>query len=95
MDGGDVMVHCSNCEAPLAELWVTRPEMSIKTEVVAECPHCGDKSYIVELEGKFHLGHTDVTTVVNIEMESERDDDGNLVQKVLFKTVKGDEPYET
>lgn len=94
LDGGDVFVYCSECNAPLAELWITRPEMKIKSEVVAECPHCGDKSYITELQGKFHLGQTECTSIVNQELEMDTLADGTLLQKILLKTVKGDEPYE-
>ena len=93
-DGGSVFVYCSNCNAPLAELWITRPEMQIKSEVVAECPHCGDKSYITELYGKFHLGQTDYTSIINQALEIETLEDGMLVQKILLKTVKGDKAYE-
>ena len=93
-DGGDIFVKCSECGAPLAELWITRPEMKIRSEVTADCPHCGDKSFIVELEGKFHLGQTDFTAIVDQELNMDRDDDGMLVQKIHLKTEKGDTPYE-
>jgi hypothetical protein len=93
LDGGDVFVKCSNCDAPLAECWITRPEMKIKSRIVADCPHCGDKSFITEVAGKFHLGQTEFTAIVDQKLEMEYEDEV-LVQHIHLLTEKGDKPYE-
>lgn len=60
-DGGTVIVKCSNCKAPLAEFWITRPNEEFTWKVVVKCPHCGDKSYKTKISGGLHYGPTDFT----------------------------------
>ncbi len=55
-DGGHVYVSCSNCDACLMDIWITRPNETEVWNVIAECPFCGDKSYMVEIHGGFHPG---------------------------------------
>lgn len=62
-DGGKHVIECSNCGAPLAEVWVTQPELRYRWKLRAKCCHCGDASFIVKINGGFDLGSTDYTII--------------------------------
>lgn len=53
------VLHCSNCNSPLVDIWVIGEGPTHK--VRAKCPHCGDKSYFKEVNGRFNMGNTDYT----------------------------------
>lgn len=55
-DGGHTLLKCSNCEAILMDVWVTRPHESEEYRLRASCPFCGDKSFITKVKGGFHYG---------------------------------------
>lgn len=62
-DGGHVYIPCSNCDAILMDVWRTMPDAinphTGKTffwQLSANCPFCGDKSYLIPVEGIFHPG---------------------------------------
>lgn len=62
-DGGHVIIRCSVCNKPLADIWRTRPEMkdprtgkAFEWKFVAECCYCGNESYITTVLGGFHIG---------------------------------------
>jgi hypothetical protein len=68
-DGGHVILRCSKCNKPLADIWRTRPsEVDPRTnklfewKFVAECCYCGDKSYITTILGGLHVGGYGVNT---------------------------------
>jgi DNA-directed RNA polymerase subunit RPC12/RpoP len=50
-DGGHIFLTCSNCKSKLVDIWVTSPQIKAKFKYQANCPFCGDKSYIKEVEG--------------------------------------------
>lgn len=50
-DGGHVYLSCSDCQALLMDLWVTRPHEDEAWLYSANCPWCGDKSFPVEVKG--------------------------------------------
>lgn len=54
--GGHVIVSCSSCRAGLMDIWRTRPHEPHTWKVQANCPFCGDKSFVVEVQGGFHNG---------------------------------------
>ncbi len=56
-DGGKTRIHCSNCNEPLVDVWVTRPSQKITTEMTVQCSLCGDKSFKHSFEGRYHLGN--------------------------------------
>lgn len=101
-DGGHVYVRCSNCEAILMDLWKTLPkngEKEIKWKVRANCPFCGDKSFVHDVEGVFHKGgygkvkeddpNDDFPSTV---IESEECVDGVFMFKIL-KANENAKPY--
>lgn len=62
-DGGHVIVRCSNCNAGLLDIWRTLPHAVnprtgkvFQWKVRANCPFCGDRSFVTEVEGVFHVG---------------------------------------
>ena len=79
-------LNCANCNAPLVEIMVTRPDEDINFKMQADCPHCGDKSFIKTFKGGFHYGSTEYTTVVSF---------GDLNDEVLIiKTAKGEKAWK-
>ena len=84
-DGGHVILKCSNCDAPLINLWITTPNLETEMPVQADCPHCGDHSFKQTINGGFHIGSTDYT----VHIDSETLDD-----RVLFKTHKGSKEWK-
>ncbi len=60
-DGGHVHPSCSNCDALLMDIWVTRPNDPFRWKVRCNCPFCGDDSFTVEVRGGFHYGGYGVT----------------------------------
>jgi hypothetical protein len=70
-DGGKTILNCKNCEAPLAEVWITLPDDKIFTEILAECPHCKSKSFKKKFYGAYHLGHTEYTTMIDFKLEGD------------------------
>lgn len=66
----DFTFVCSNCEAPLAECWLKEKQSDAK-KLKAECPHCGDQSFVKEVSSEFFLGSTDYTCIDSLEEESD------------------------
>lgn len=55
-DGGHTYLSCSDCQAWLYEIWITRPGEQSSWKVKATCPYCGDGSFVEEIKGGFHHG---------------------------------------
>ena len=91
-DGEHIILECSNCKAPLVDIWVTQPDLILKSKLRAECAHCGDKSFEKEVSGGFHLGSTDYSEISDVKYLN-ANFEGTLVtnQDVLITTVKGKE----
>ena len=88
-DGEHVILSCFNCEAPLADIWITHPEEILTSKVKAKCDHCGKASFVKTVKGRFHLGSTDYSTVSNIESENMEMLEGILIsQQIIIHTGK-------
>ncbi len=81
-DDGHVIIECSACGAPLVDCWITKKKFDIQTKIIADCPHCGDKSFEQTIGGGFHLGITDYTVLVDQTIN----DDNN---QIYIETAKG------
>jgi hypothetical protein len=62
-DGGHVVLSCSACGRPLVDVWVVKPDALDPTtggpfvwHLRAECCYCGDRSFPVEVRGRWALG---------------------------------------
>lgn len=55
-NGGHVYPRCSNCQALLMDVFITRPHESDVWKIRAKCPWCGDHSFIETFKGGFHPG---------------------------------------
>lgn len=88
-DGEHVYFDCSNCGKKLAEVWITQPNFNLTSHIVVECVYCGDKSFKKEVKGAFHIGHTDKTTIDDIDYGLITDEDGKLVQDVVLRVKVG------
>ena len=85
----DLRIECSNCEAPLAEVWVHNPEVNRNTKFKVYCPHCDDWSFQKEAKGEFYLGGTQYTSIESIEEENVVYSGTNIVsQEIKVMTAK-------
>jgi len=89
VDGNHTIVKCSMCKKKLCDAWVIQPSFKMKSKIVADCDYCGDKSYEVEVEGKFQLGVTDDSALVDIKHEFLDGSTPNMIyQKLKVKTKR-------
>ena len=91
-NGKKVIIKCSNCDEELVEIWIVRPNAEITSNIVAECPHCNDKSFMQTIDGQFCIGKVESgrTLLVNIPTTYDTSESGMLVQNILIKTEKGE-----
>ena len=75
----DFTFLCSNCDAPLADFW-EKPGESSTQKIRAMCPHCGDYSFVKEINSKFYIGATEYTSIESLEEKGEI---------LIIKTSKG------
>ena len=69
------VIRCSNCEKGLVDVWVTRPDFPIAQALRADCPFCNDQSYIVDIQGGFHLGPCDGVSITACNTDGSRYED--------------------
>lgn len=80
-------VQCSNCIAPLANLLQANPgTRGVAFKIVAECPHCGDRSFEYTVYGGFGLGNGGLS---NPEYPDDADED-IVYTDVIDQTWEGD-----
>lgn len=84
-EGKIVTLECINCSAPLVEIMVTRPDDPINFKFKANCPHCGDQSFIKTIQGGVHYSSTEYTTVVSFSDPAQ--------ELVTINTAKGEKPW--
>jgi hypothetical protein len=89
VDTEPIIIVCSNCGAKLATVKVTRPKAKIKSYIVAECCHCDDRSFKLEILGSFLIGGTDTTSIRDYPMETSSDSE-YFIQDITVKTKKYD-----
>jgi hypothetical protein len=83
----DCIIQCSNCKKDLCTIKITRPQAKIHSFVVAECPHCGDKSFKQEFFGSFCVGGSNSTNVIGYPMTTSSDKE-YFIQNITIKTQK-------
>lgn len=96
-DGGHIILECSNCNKPLVDILVVKPDAKredgsdIVWKCQAECCYCKDKSFMTEIKGIFRPGG-----IIKIDDKNE-DNYENIVDLadvqyednfVLFKTMR-------
>lgn len=87
VDTEPLIITCSNCGEKLTTIKVTRPKAKIKSYIIAECCHCGDKSFKSEIFGSFLIGGTDTTSIRDYPMETSSDST-YFIQDIIVKTKK-------
>ncbi len=85
VDGKHHLFRCSNCNAPLADLWVNFPSEEILWDFVAECCHCGDKSYKQTVHGSFFLGESEEVAEYTKVSDTDLDQDPIVIKTVQVK----------
>ena len=85
--GEKIVLRCSNCNTDLVEVWITRPDATLKTKIRAQCWRCGDSSYEKTINGLFHLGHVESEQSQISDVEADIiEQDGELLQIIKVKT---------
>jgi len=89
-DGEHTILKCSSCAAPLVDIWITKPEASVKFKMSAKCCFCEDKSFSKIITGIFHLGATNKTSIAHCESIDQDEDvlEGNVDLCYLIHTQK-------
>lgn len=94
VDAGHNIIYCSNCGAPLIDIWITNPKINMQIKIQAICGHCGDHSFVREINGQFHYGPAYINKSGNYDENGEcfsslelpiTDDEKELI---IFKTNK-------
>ena len=88
VDGEHVILQCSSCQENLVDIWITKPDVNIKMKMVASCGFCGDNSFSKIIEGSFHLGTTEKTSIARCESLDDEDvSQGKVAMSYLIHTV--------
>lgn len=82
-DGGHVYPACSNCDAILMDIFRTRPHEPETWKIKANCPFCGDASFITEIRGGFHCGGYGI-------LKKDDDSDDIPITTADFDRIDGD-----
>lgn len=75
----EIIIRCSSCNAPLASVRQFNPlnqrqVIPVKQKIIANCCHCGDKSWPLEIEGKIGVGNTEYSVASAVPSEVVIDD---------------------
>jgi ribosomal protein L37E len=81
-DGKHNNISCSACGESLVEIWVIRPEAEVTTDIIVECPFCGDASFPVRITGQYCIGYAEGSKARMTNMTI----DGDTLQKVRVHT---------
>lgn len=83
-DHGNHLLECSACGAPLLNVLLVDPEVDVTFKYRADCPHCGDHSFPLELTGQVYIGSSDYTV-----WDGHRDNNPDEPPDIVYlKTVK-------
>lgn len=90
VNGKHIILSCSRCRKKLCDLWLTQPDLDVHSKVIAYCDYCGDRSFEQEVHGKFHVGLTDDSGLVNVEHDfiDGPNDSTGIYQKMRVKTKR-------
>lgn len=91
-DGGHVILECSSCGRGLIDVFRTQPDAIdpltgdvFEWKLQAKCCFCGDRSYVAEVKGKFHIGgfgqikEEDPTTDIPETFPADTDEEGDVL----------------
>ena len=84
--GEVILLNCSNCRAPLCEIWTTESYLEKPIKISVDCPHCEDKSFEKTIKEKFFMGSTEFTDIEQIE--TIEDSDSFLIQTAKTSRIK-------
>ena len=77
-------IECSSCLRPLVKIQKKEDDASLNWKAKANCPYCGDSSFLFDFNGKFEYSGIEddgipKTMIVDIDTDEE---------KIIFKVVK-------
>jgi hypothetical protein len=85
-----IVIECSNCRAPLVEVIIVK-DTDEENKVVAECCHCGDKSFQTIIRGSKIYASTEYnhsTPEFVLKARQFSDDPIERTGEVLVRTKK-------
>lgn len=78
---------CSACDATLVDIWVVKPDLinpltgkPFVWRMQANCPFCGDQSYITEVVGKYFPGGY----AVSLDDEHENEIPSTILENINY-----------
>ncbi len=85
----EIHLTCSSCAAPLVDIIKRDDTISGKlSKLIANCPHCGDKSYVKTISGDFFIGHTDYTEYTGFQWDKIEYAPDNKTMRLCEVTVQ-------
>lgn len=80
------VIECSACGRELCDIWVYRPTIKLRSTIVAKCGHCGDKSFKVDVRGQFSVGHTEESSISDMQTDGLVNSGDAISQNVTIET---------
>jgi len=88
VDGEHRIIRCNRCSLNLIDIWITRPNMPMKTCVKAKCFQCDQETEKVIVSGAFEIGFTDDAQITDLEYDDEPSrESGGYTIAVTAKTA--------
>ena len=73
VDGDHVFISCPDCNSELVDIWKTKPSDRLtKVKVVCENKDCDGESWVYEIDGDFHVGCTENSTLMSFDQNDDQ-----------------------
>lgn len=87
-DGEHIFVKCRKCNKKLADIWRTKPNAPVVSKITGKCDYCGDSSFPLHIEGRFHIGITDDCSHKDIIFDTVKNASNIIEQNITILTVR-------
>lgn len=78
-------IKCANCDSKIVDVIKVQENKEKQLQIIAECPFCGDSSFLYEIKGVVYLQATDGITIVDMPTEVD-----NNRTKMIIRCVKNE-----
>jgi len=83
-DAKDIAIYCSMCDTHLINIVITH-ETNVVWHVRANCPYCGDKSYVTAITGEIRYMPSEKTKLYDICTDKQTSDGKDLLEIIVVK----------
>jgi len=63
------VIRCANCKKPLVDVIKVKEDINLIKETKANCPYCGDESFVYRTTGEVFMQASDGVSIVNPKVE--------------------------